>query len=201
MKKPTVKNRDLEFIYEIGALRHIKRTWVHFGNPDFQNLAEHHLRVAWIALILAKMEKVKDTGKVLKLAILHDIAESRTGDADYLSRQYIKRDEELGIKDILSSTILEEEFLALFKEYEERKTPESKIVKDADVLDVDLELKEQEAKGSTLRKVWLKNRDNYALLQLSTKSAKKLWRKIQKSNPHDWHTKGRNRFNTGEWKK
>ena len=201
MKNVKARKRDLEFIYEMGCIRYIDRSWKHFLNPGFQNLAEHHLRVAWIALILAKQEGVKDTGKVIKMSIMHDIAESRTGDVDYLSRQYTKRDEDLGMQDILSSTILEDEFLALWKEYKEKKTIEAQIVKDADYLDVDIELKEQEARGMPSRKEWKASRVMLAKNNFFTKSAKKLWRELQKSNPNDWHTKARNRFNSGDWKK
>ena len=78
--------RDIEFIYEVGALRHIDRMWKRFLNADFANNTEHMFRVVWIALIIAKHEGVKDTGKIVKMAIAHDIAESRTGDVDYISR-------------------------------------------------------------------------------------------------------------------
>ena len=83
MKKTKTQKRDLEFIYEMGSLRFIERAWKRYLNPDFQNLAEHHLRVAWIALVLANKEGVKNTDKVLKFAIMHDIAESRTGDQQH----------------------------------------------------------------------------------------------------------------------
>lgn len=199
MKKTKTQKRDLEFIYEMGSLRFIERAWKRYLNPDFQNLAEHHLRVAWIALVLANKEGVKNTDKVLKFAIMHDIAESRTGDVDYLSRQYAKRDEDLGMKDILKDTVLEEEFLKLWEEYKDKKTLESQIVKDADTLDVDLELMEQDARGMKVRSIWGKGRTTVAS-HFYTKSAKELWKSIQKSNPHDWHTNGRNRFNDGDWK-
>ncbi len=193
--------RNLELLYEIGCLRFIPRSWQRFFNPNFQNLAEHHLRVIWIALLIAKMEKVKDTDKIMKMALIHDIAESRAGDVDYLSRQYVQRAEDLGIKDMLFETLFEQEFLTLWKEYEERKSMESKIVKDADGLDVDLELKEQESMGVPLRKKWRGSRRYAVRDRLFTKSAKKLWDQIQTSDPHDWHVKGRNRYNGGDWLK
>ncbi len=143
--------RDVEFLYEIGALRFIPRQWQRFLNADFANLAEHHFRVIWLALIVAKYEKA-DVNKVLKMALVHDITESRTGDADYLSRQYIERNEELGLKDMLAKTSLEKsEFLDLWREYDALESVEAKIVKDADNLDVDIELNEQEARGFKLK--------------------------------------------------
>ena len=44
----------------------------------------HTLRVAWIATIIAKNESNADLAKVVKMALVHDIAESRTGDTHYL---------------------------------------------------------------------------------------------------------------------
>src|SRR5689334_1939819 len=101
-------DRDIEFLYEIGSMRFIPRQWKRFLNSDFANLSEHHIRVIWLALIIAAGEKVKDTGKIVKMALVHDISESRTGDADYLARQYVQRDEELGTKDMLKNTSLED---------------------------------------------------------------------------------------------
>lgn len=84
--RPKITDKDLDFLYEMGCIRFIQRTWKHFLNADFQNLAEHHFRVAWIALMLAKLEKAQNADKILKMALVHDLAESRTGDVNYLQR-------------------------------------------------------------------------------------------------------------------
>lgn len=193
--------RDLEFLYEIGTLRYLQRKWRQFLNADFQNIAEHKFRVVWVAMVIAMHEGVRDINKVIKMALVHDIAESRTGDADYVARQYNVRDEEVAIKDMLQDTTLEKEFIELWKEYEAKKTKEAQIVKDADNIDVDLELKEQEVKGYKLHPKWLEMRKMVAEDKLYTKTAKKLWKEIQRSNPHDWHVNARNRFTAGDWKK
>lgn len=192
--------RDIEFLYEMGSLRFVQRTWKRFLNVDFQNLAEHHMMVTWTALLIAKHEKVAGTDKIMKMAIVHDIAESRTGDVDYLSRQYVTRDEELGIKDMLKSTELEKEFLELWEEYEDRETIEAKIVKDADNLVIDLELREQYTKGLRTDMMFSDYRDQLEKKIFFTKTAERLAREIKKANPHDWHRLGRNRHNAGDWK-
>lgn len=192
--------RDIQFLYEIGSLRFIDRQWKRFLNADFANLAEHHLRVMWLAIIIAKYEKA-DIDKVLKMALVHDIAESRTGDVDYLARQYVKREEELGLKDMLHKTAIEKEFLHLYEEYEKRESLEAKVVKDADTLDVDMELSEQEARGFKLKQVWRGQRQHVKKTQLFTATARKIGRQLETSSPHDWHVKGRNRINAGDWKK
>ncbi|HEX8974226.1 MAG TPA: HD domain-containing protein [Patescibacteria group bacterium] len=198
MKKIQEK-RDIEFFYEIGQLRLINRMWRRFFQSETSNVAEHTLRVIWIALAIAKKEGVKDEEKVLKMALVHDITESRTGEVDYISRQYADLKEELAIRDMLESTVLEEDFLKVWKEYEKRESIEAKLVKDADNLDVNLELMEQRIQ--TISDKFIKPREVLVKPKLYTETAKKYWSLIAKSDVHDWHVLGRNRFNQGDWKK
>lgn len=197
----SISKADLNFIYEIGNLRWIMRMWQRFGGINFQNLTEHIYRVAWIALILAKHEKVADTDKILKMALVHDIGESRAGDVDYLARQYVERNEIKAIKEMLSDTALATEFIGLWEEYERRECIEAKIVKDADNLDVDFELREQQVKGESLASNWSQGRRFVAENKLYTKTAKKIWDQIYTSNPHAWHIDTNNRFTAGDWQK
>lgn len=201
MSKQSDFQADVNFLFEMGNIRLIDRMWRRFHSKDFANLAEHHFRVFWIAMVIAANEGSVDTGKIAKLTLLHDIAESRTGDVDYLSRQYVTRHEELAIKDILGGTSVEEEFYALWEEYEARETLEAKIAKDADNLDVDFELAEQAAAGNTIMDQKKEMREFVAKEKLYTETAKKIFEQLRGSNPHSWHFEGRNRQNTGEWGK
>jgi putative hydrolase of HD superfamily len=193
-------DRDIEFLYEIGAMRFIPRLWLRFLNTGIANLSEHHVRVMWLALIIAQHEGIKNTEKVIKMALVHDIAESRTGDADYLSRQYVERDEQLGIKDMLKNTALEKEFIKLWQEYDKLESIEAKAVKDADNLEVDFEIQEQRSRGNILHKIWRDYRGYMQKNKYYTPTARKIARKLWASQPHDWHLKGRNRHNAGDWK-
>lgn len=199
MKKRTNVSRDVDFFYEIGQLRLLNRMWRRFFLLSSANVAEHTLRVIWIALALAKKEGVKDEEKVMKMALVHDITESRTGDTDYISRQYVEQNDKLAAEDMLAGTILEEDFLNVWKEYEKRECIEAKIVKDADNLDVNLELKENGIQ--TISEKFSKPREVLVKPKLYTKSAKAYWEMIRKSDMHDWHVYTRNRFNAGDWEK
>lgn len=194
-------DRDLEFLYEIGAVRLIPRQWHRFHMDNVGDLADHHFRVLWLSLIIAAREKAKvDTEKMMKMALVHDIAESRTGDADYLARQYVIRKEDEGLNDMLEGTSLREEFVALWHEYEQRDCLEAKVVKDADNLDVDMELREQASQGHQLPEAWREARQSL-VVKLYTDTAKKMKMAILESDPHDWHIKSpRNRLNGGDWK-
>lgn len=195
-------NRDLEFAYEIGALRLVQRQWHRFHLPDAADLADHHYRVIWLALIIASREKAEiNTEKMMKMALVHDIAESRTGDVDYLARQYVQRNEALGITDMLADTSLEEEFLQLWQEYEDRKCLEAQIVKDADNLDVDLEIREHRQRGNKLAEKWAASPAEFGKRKFFTKAALEMNEAIRTSNPYDWHDKSpRNRVHGGDWK-
>ena len=192
------RDRDVEFLHEIGTLRHIKRSWIQFLRSDVASISEHMFRMAWIALVIAKHEKTGDTAKILKMVMVHDISESRTGDPHYVARQYVKLDDELAINDMLDGTALKDEFVSIWKEYEERKSIESKIVKDADNLDVDMELRDYAGRDKQLYTKWRPTRAA-VYKRLYTKTAKRLWKEIHASNPHDWHIKGRNRLVAGDW--
>ncbi|MBI3952861.1 MAG: HD domain-containing protein [Candidatus Doudnabacteria bacterium] len=191
--------RDLELLYEIGAFRFVNRTWVQMLSPEFASTTEHTYRVMWLSLIIAKYEGATNYEKLLKMALVHDLPESRTGDVHYVSRLYTKRNEKLAVKEILNDTSVIE-FRKIWEEYEARKSIEAKIVKDADYLDVDLELIEQEFKGNKLRSQFDASRKAVSE-RLYTKTAKQIWKEIQKSNPHDWHLHARNRFTAGDWSK
>ena len=72
--------RDIEFLFEVGSLRNVQRGWrQHFG-LDVANNLEHTFRVMVLALMIARKEGVKDEEKVMKMALVHDLAETRTVD-------------------------------------------------------------------------------------------------------------------------
>lgn len=190
--------KDIELLYEVGCLRFIPRTWRQFLSSEVANVAEHTLRVIMVALLLAKREGVKDIGKVVLMALLHDLPESRAGDVNYLSRQFNKQFEDKALSESLEGTSLED-FKEIWQEYERRESLEAKIVKDADNLDVELELQEQSFKGNKVKEYWHENRKK-VFTRLYTQTAKDFWQALQDSNPHDWHLHGSNRFNAGDWR-
>lgn len=155
----------------------------------------------WIAMILAEREGNVDTGKIAKMVLVHDIAESRTGDVDYLSRQYVVRNQELGIKDMLKDTVVDEEFYELWQEYEAHETKEAQIAKDADMLDIDFELAEQAFRGNKLLDELSETRKFTADTKFHTKAAKEIFYQLRETSPMDWYNNGRNRFTGGDWKK
>jgi putative hydrolase of HD superfamily len=179
------KTRDLDVLYELGALRFIERSWRQFHSPNVQNVAEHTLRVAWIAQVLAIREGA-DVGHATRMALMHDVGKSRAGDAHWLNRGYLKRDETKAIRDTTTGSALERDAVELWKEFKAGETPEAKIVRDADNLDADLEFRERRedwhfarTEDDVRRKVFEE--------KLNTATAKQLWQEIQDSDPHRWY--------------
>ena len=125
--------------------------------------------------------------KIIKMALVHDVAETRTSDLSYVQKVYVTADESRAADDMFKNTMFGD-LRKVLSLYEKRDTIEAKIVKDADNLDIDLELKEIEELGSKLPQKWtLNNRKFVRDEKLYTESAKKLWDDIQTSDPSNWH--------------
>ena len=145
-----MKQRDIELIFEISAFRNFDRAWKHWLGPNTANHAEHSFRTALYALMISLKEGRGNHERILKMALLHDLPESRCTDVDHIQRQYVKRDEAMAIRDIFAKTLLEKEATKILKEYHERTTIEAQIVKDADLLDADVEFREVITSGATM---------------------------------------------------
>lgn len=179
-------DRDIEFLYEIGSLRNIPRAWIQHLATDCASTLEHTLRVVFLALLIGRKEGVEDEEKLIKMALVHDLAEARTADLAYVHKVYTETDDMKAARDQLAGTEFED-FEDILKEYEERKTLVAKVVKDADNLDIDVELRELMERGN---KVAVKKQPLRKFVRdkkLYTKTAKKLWDAIQKSDPSSWH--------------
>jgi len=62
-------------------------------------------------------------------------------------------------------------------------------------------LKELEAMGNQLGNALQPTREHVAATKFYTDTARAIWTALQGSNPHSWHMLGKNRFNSGDWKK
>lgn len=179
-------NRDLEFLYEIGSLRNIPRAWIQHLATDCASTLEHTLRVVFIALLIARREGVNNEEKIIKMALVHDLAEARTADLAYVHKVYTTTDDARAARDLFAETAFPD-LEKILQEYEKRVSKEAKIVKDADNLDIDLELRELMERGNQVAKKKQPLRKFVRNKKLYTKTAKKLWDEIQKSDPASWH--------------
>ncbi len=179
--------RDIELLYEIGSLRNVPRGWRQHLGMDCASDLEHTLRVAWLALMLSRKEGVGDEAKILKMALVHDLPETRVSDHSYVQKVYVTNiDEEGAARDMFNNTCVADYF-DVFKEFEARSCIEAQIVKDADNLDVEIELKELEELGSQIPSKFKPFRHVVRFEKLYTQAAKDFWDALQSSDPSSWH--------------
>ena len=172
--------RIANFFLEAFSLLKLKRS--HYQViPATDSVAEHSFLTAIIGMILASLEKV-DEAKVIKMCLLHDLAEARTGDLNFLNQLYACASEKEARQDQLKGLPIEQEALNLLEEFETRETKEAKIAKDADNLCQILFEQIFLAKDPKNRKIWQENK----LARLYTETAKKIAKTIRASDPLEW---------------
>lgn len=181
-----MKDKNLEniadFLYETGILAKTPRSGFFFLGSGEQSVAEHINRVCYIAYCLAKMNGSVDTGKVVQLALFHDISESRISDLNYVHQKYTERLEDKAHQDIADSLPFGADVKELIDEYEDRETTESIIVKDADNLEFIISLKEQCDIGNKRAEAWIPS----ALKRLKTKEAQQLGEVLMTIDSDRW---------------
>jgi len=176
------------FLFEVGTLRKLVRSHRQTLLTDdlSDSISSHSYRVILIGYFLALEEKL-DTNKVIKMCLIHDIGESRSGDQNWVHKRYVKVFEDEITESQLSFLPKDNELLQLSQEYSERNSPEAKTAKDADLLDQLLLLREYEWQGNKEAASWLKNSRHVKMLYTNT--AKGIARELKKQSPSDWWQK------------
>ncbi|HLC77613.1 MAG TPA: HD domain-containing protein [Candidatus Nanoarchaeia archaeon] len=181
----------VNFLFEVGILSKTPRSGFHFLGSGNQSVAEHINRVVFIGYTLASMEKDVDMLKILKMCFLHDLHESRISDLNYIHQKYIKPETRKAVDDLAKSLPFGKDMKEIVEEYEERKSKEAIITKDADNLEWILSLKEQYDSGNNKAMEWIFP----AIKRLKTENAQKIAQVIMDSNSDDWWFKDKE----GDW--
>ena len=134
------------------------------------------------------MEKLshQETMKALTMGIFHDLAEARTGDNDFVTKNYTVSDEMRAANDQFSGFSFGKDLFAEFEEYEKRESKISKCVKDADSLAQMFMEWSLAWQGNKLAEKWFKGDLRHRVPHLKTKSAKKMITLIKNSDPQEW---------------
>lgn len=154
MKKDSLE-KIADFLFETGMLAKTPRSGFFFLGSGEQSVAEHLNRATYIGYSLAQLAGDVDVGKVVQMCMFHDISEARISDLNYVHQKYTERLEEKAHDDLVSSLPFGGEVKKLIDEYEERKTKEARITKDADNLELLLSLKEQVDIGNERARTWI----------------------------------------------
>ena len=132
---------QIEFIREIDKLKYIFRKTKLINSDRPENDAEHSWHLAMMAIVLAgHANEPIDLEKVMKMVLIHDIVEIDSGDvfAYDTTKSHDNFDEELKAARRIFGILPKEqaeEFLNIWIEFEEMKTPESKFARALDRLE------------------------------------------------------------------
>jgi putative hydrolase of HD superfamily len=136
------------------------------------------------------MEPDIDELKVLRMCLVHDLPEARTGDMNYVNKKYVQVDEKKALRELADTLFFGEEIVSIMSEFNERKTKEALVVRDADQLSLILQLKEYGDLGNKYSKDWI----DFAIKRLCTDTAKKLAKTIIRTDSSEWWFKDRSEW-------
>ncbi len=182
-------NKAIEFLVEIGKLKNTERTgWVVEGVKSPESVSDHSFRTAIAVMVFGKDRKDLDLNRCLKMALVHDIAESQIGDvlvdwkvkghgskmdrvADKSKHgitQEEKERKEMEGMEKLASFLGDsgKEITDIWKEYEERKTKESQFVKSVELFEMFLQAWEYEkAQPGVDISRWFQDQENWVKIK------------------------------------
>ena len=143
----------LDFFKTAVNLKNISRQgWVDklsLKHPE--SVADHSYSMAIMGMIISDLENY-NSEKILKMILLHDLAESKIG--DYTPNQISKENKikiENNAYDEMISTLpesIKSQYAQIWKEYQKQESPESKIVRQIDKLEMALQAKMYQNEGS-----------------------------------------------------
>jgi len=175
-------DRVANFLFEMGMLKRTPRTGWQFLGSGQESVAEHIFRAAMIAYVLARLSGEVDADRVVRMALFHDLPEARTGDLNYMNQKYVQVDEEAAAADMARDLPFGEEVLSLLAEFRSQASPEAVLVKDADNLEMLLQLKEHQDVGNRNAEEWIP----FTLRRLKTDAARDLALRILEGDSSAW---------------
>ncbi len=147
------------FLEEIGRLKEIKRTgWVIRGVKNPESVADHSLMMSLLGLSVS-IPKGIDRDKIIRMSIIHDLAESVTGDiitkeswpegGTMTSKERLKI-EKTAMRKILSNldSSTSKEIMVLWREYIDGKTPEAIFTRDLDIAEMIMQARRYHNRGN-----------------------------------------------------
>lgn len=152
---------NLDFLTKLSVLKETPRKgWVvKVGIERPESVADHLFRTAIMALIFAYWRPDLDKGKMIEMALIHDLAEITVGDLMPEEKISSKEELETGLK-ILSSLEprVRKRLSLLLTEYHDGRSAEAVMLKQIDKLEMALQAREYERKGydkSKLEDFWI----------------------------------------------
>ena len=170
------------FLFEVGMLSKTPRSGYQFLGSGKESVAEHVLRTVFVGYALCKMDPTLDEFRVLKMCVLHDLPEARTGDMNYVNKKYVDVDEEKAVRELTEHLSFGSDIKAFIDEFNRKETKEALTARDADQIAFILQLKEYGDLGNKYSEEWI----SFAKQRLSTDNGVKLADKIIQTDSANW---------------
>ena len=149
----------LDFLLTAGKLKTIPRTgWVESGVENPESVADHSYRTALTAMVLSD-DMGLDTYRVMRMALLHDLTEAEMGDVTPMMKLENHLEQENQVMKIILEVFsepLRQLYWETWLDYQEKKSPESILVHDADKIDMIIQAYEYQQKtpNDKLERFW-----------------------------------------------
>jgi len=175
-------DRIVDFLFEAGMLKRTPRSGWQFLGAGSESVADHVFRTTLIAFVLAQMDDSVDGDRVLRLALVHDLPETSTGDLNYVNQKYVEADEARAAHEMTEGLPFADELRNLLSEYREERSPEAILAHDADQIEMLLQLKEHLDSGCPTAADWTP----FVERRLRTDTARNLARRILEQDSASW---------------
>ena len=136
-------------------LKDLVRSGYTFLGSGKESVAEHSFTTAFICFAMARMVPDVDGEKLISMALVHDLAEARTGDFNYVERKYARVDEAKAVSHLTEGVSFGDEIISLIDEFNAGETLEAQLANDADQISFILELKKLDGIGAKGPDKWL----------------------------------------------
>ncbi|KAJ1667557.1 hypothetical protein EV178_001286 [Coemansia sp. RSA 1646] len=145
----TSASSTIDFLNIVERLKRTKRTgWINNSISGPESIADHMYRMGIMAMLIE--DGSLDRNRCIKMAIVHDLAESLVGDItphDGVSKEQKRKMEEDGMSQLVQTLGMSEhamEIQELWLEYEAGETNEALLVHDLDKCEMILQAMEYE---------------------------------------------------------
>jgi putative hydrolase of HD superfamily len=155
----------LDLCLELQILDRVPRSgYVLRGVDHPESVTEHSWHVLFLVWVLGSRIEGLDVRRAVEIALVHDLAELRIGDLPRVASRYFppgaKASAELGaMTEILAP--LPEGALGLYREYQEAASPEARLVKACDKLQLMLKVAVYERWGTGALSEFWENPENF----------------------------------------
>ncbi len=154
----------LDLLLELQALDRVPRTGYSLrGVPEPESVSEHAFHTTFLAWALAAEEPEIDRARVVELALVHDLAEVRTGDLPRTAARYLPDGAKAQAEREVARELLAplgERVQGLVAEYQAAETREARFVATCDKLQLLIKAKVYETWGAgNLGEFWTNLKD------------------------------------------